>query len=158
VQQKGDVRRHCHLAGLNNGLCFADNLRPFLRNLLQPLAFLFGSERQEIDLAQLIPASIWKSEDGGACASMRAGERPSEGHGLNTYAKTTAFSCPSAWRTACLQRSSSPSSMASLLSITLSMASSVTSAQPNRSFKYLQHVLWQHTKRSKAELRTRVQQ
>ena len=67
--------------------------------------------------------------------------RPCGGDGQPaTHANTTALSCPTAWRTACLQRSSRSSSMESLLSMTLSMASSVTSAQPNRSFRYLHYV------------------
>ena len=60
AKNRGDARHHCHLAGLNNGLCFADDLRAFLCYLLQPLTLLFGSERQEINLAQLIPATILK--------------------------------------------------------------------------------------------------
>ena len=59
-KNRGDARHHCHLAGLNNGLCLADDLRAFLCYLLQPLTLLFGSERQEINLAQLIPATILK--------------------------------------------------------------------------------------------------
>lgn len=51
-----------HLARLNSRLCLVYRFRAHVSNLLQPLAFLFSGERKEINLAQLIPASVTRQD------------------------------------------------------------------------------------------------